>query len=90
MGGSKVRPQPNIETRDRTGFVPSGRIAVLAAALLIYMASGTPAWAMQILSATDNAELRAEVSANAVSRITLADDRIARGDPQPRRLHGRA
>ena len=73
-----MRSQQNIETRDRTGIVPSGRIAVLAAALLICTAFGAPAWAMQILSATDHAELRAEVSAHAVSRIALAHDRIAR------------
>ncbi len=33
---------------------------------------------MQILEAADHAELRASVSATAVSRIALADDRIAR------------
>ena len=37
-----------------------------------------PASAMQILEAADHAELRAEVSATAVSRIAVAGDRIAR------------
>lgn len=39
---------------------------------------GTPASAMQILDAADHAELEAEVSDRAVSRIALAGDRIAR------------
>ena len=38
----------------------------------------TPASAMQILDAVDHAELEAEVSDRAVSRIALAGDRIAR------------
>ena len=53
------------------------RIAAMAAALLIYMSSA-PAWAMQVLDAVDHAELEAEISASAVSRIALAGDRIAR------------
>ena len=49
------------------------------AALLacLALASGE-ALAMQVLDATDHAEIAAEVSATAVSRIALADDRIAR------------
>ncbi len=55
------------------------RIRVSVAALLL----GTlfhcmPASAMQILDAVDHAELEAEVSDRAVSRIALANDRIAR------------
>ena len=34
--------------------------------------------AMQVLTATDHAEIEAEVSSHAVSRIALSDDRIAR------------
>ena len=49
------------------------------AALLagLALASGE-ALAMQVLTATDHAALEAEVSATAVSRIALSDDRIAR------------
>ena len=53
------------------------RLAGLCAALFIYMAHA-PAAAMQILSATDHAELTAEISATSVSRVALAGDRIAR------------
>ena len=53
------------------------RLAGLCAALFIYMAHA-PAAAMQILSATDHAELAAEISATSVSRVALAGDRIAR------------
>ena len=48
--------------------------ALLAA---LALASGE-ALAMQVLTATDHAEVEAEVSSHAVSRIALADDRIAR------------
>ena len=41
-------------------------------------AAPAPAAAMQILAAADHAELTAEVSGRAVSRIALMDDRIAR------------
>ena len=60
----------------------TGGPAALAAALLalfIYAAIHTaPASAMQVLDAVDHAELTAEVSARAVSRIAVAGDRIAR------------
>ncbi|MYA97614.1 MAG: hypothetical protein F4X91_14545 [Nitrospinae bacterium] len=49
--------------------------ALLLAALLLRPA---PASAMQILEAVDHAELEAVVSDRAVSRITLAGDRVAR------------
>ena len=55
------------------------RVAGLGAALFIYMAhAASPAAAMQILSATDHAELTAEISATSVNRVALAGDRIAR------------
>ncbi len=46
---------------------------ILVAALLPSAAS-----AMQILDAADGAELEAEISDRSVSRVTLADDRVAR------------
>ncbi len=55
----------------------AGRPAALAVAALLAGAPA-PAAAMQILPATDHGELSAEVSGRAVSRIALADDRIAR------------
>ena len=55
------------------------RLTGLGAALFIYMAhAASPAAAMQILSATDHAELTAEISATSVNRVALAGDRIAR------------
>ena len=48
---------------------------ILVAVLLL---SASPASAMQILDAADHAELDAEISDRSVSRITLADDRVAR------------
>ena len=50
--------------------------ALVWAALLFCMPA--PAPAMQILEAVDHAELEAEISNRAVSRIALAGDRIAR------------
>ncbi len=47
----------------------------LAAGLLM---APPPATAMQVLDATDNAELAAEISATGVSRIALSRDRIVR------------
>ncbi len=49
--------------------------ALLLAAIFLWAA---PASAMQILDAADHAELVAEISDRAVSRITLAGDRVAR------------
>ena len=51
-------------------------LALIWAALLSCMPA--PAPAMQILDAVDHAELEAEISDRAVSRIALAGDRIAR------------
>ncbi len=48
---------------------------ILAAAAI---AMPTPATAMQVLDATDHAELAAEISATGVSRVALAGDRIVR------------
>ena len=59
---------------------PNNLPALPAAALLlaaIFLWAG-PAAAMQILDAADHAELAAEISDRAVSRITLAGDRVAR------------
>ena len=44
----------------------------------LFFNAPAPAWAMQILDAVDHAELEAEISDRAVSRIALAGDRIAR------------
>ena len=55
--------------------------AARGAALVMAMAcalAAAPAAAMQVLDAVDHAELTAEVSATAVSRIALGNDRIAR------------
>ncbi len=49
---------------------------LFVAALCLHMPA--PASAMQILDAVDHAELEAEISDRAVSRIALAGDRIAR------------
>ena len=55
------------------------RLTGLGAALFIYMAhAASPAAAMQILGATDHAELTAEISATSVNRVALAGDRISR------------
>ena len=54
------------------------RLAAIAAAFLMHMALGAPAAAMQILDATDHAELAAEISATDVNRIALTGDRIAK------------
>ena len=48
---------------------------MLAGALLIY--TGAPAAAMQIVAASDHAELKAEVSGTVVNRITFDSDWIA-------------
>ena len=55
-----------------------GAIAALGLALIIYMGSGTTARALQVLEASDHAELIAEISATAVNRIALEGDRISR------------
>ena len=52
--------------------------ACAASLLAAFLLRPAPASAMQILEAVDHAELEAVVSDRAVSRITLAGDRIAR------------
>ena len=42
------------------------------------MGSGAPAWALQILEASDHAELVAEISDSDVNRIALDGDRVSR------------
>ena len=70
-----------IMARARVHATPrSGKRSVL---LLVFMACAfgaapEPASAMQVLDAADHAELTAQVSATAVSRIVLSHDRIAR------------
>ena len=53
-------------------------IAALGLVLLIYMGSGATAWALQILEASDHAELTAEISDSDVNRIALDGDRVSR------------
>ena len=65
----------------RTRNTPKNLAAPPVAALLlaaIFLWSAAPASAMQILDAADHAELEAVISDRAVSRIALADDRVAR------------
>ena len=80
-----------IGTRNRRGSTregAGGRCGACGrgcAALLGHLACATicalaaaPAAAMQILEAADHGELRAQISARAVSRVALGNDRIAR------------
>ena len=64
----------------------TGRWAGLALAHIIYIASVPGAWALQILEATDHAELTAEISASAVNRIALDGDRVSRVVQSPSAL----
>ena len=69
----------NPTTRQSTSGRRAGRLAaVLAAACIAFSALPGPAAAMQMLDATDHAELEAAVSATGVSRVALANDRIRR------------
>ena len=56
------------------------RRALLALHVLAtgFLMAASTATAMQVLDATDNAELAAEISATGVSRVTLSHDRIVR------------
>ncbi len=58
--------------------IRTGKIAVLGVLFLIYMGSGAPAWALQVLEASDHAELVAEISDTDVNRIALDGDRVSR------------
>ena len=53
-------------------------VTLAASLLAVFLFRAVPASAMQILEAVDHAELEAVVSDRAVSRITLAGDRVAR------------
>lgn len=68
--GGKVRTRPD-------GAVVHASVLALLLAAVMFLPPA-PAGAMQILDAVDHAELEAEVSDRAVSRIALAGDRIAR------------
>lgn len=66
---------------ERTMNLPAGRrrrSPAAVGAFLAAAASALPAWAMQILPATDHAELTAVVSATSVNRVALDGDRVAR------------
>ena len=64
-------------TRNTRKNLPALAVAALLLAALFLWTPGTAA-AMQILEAADHAELEAVISDRAVSRIALADDRVAR------------
>ena len=55
-----------------------GGITAVGLLLIIYMGSSAPAWALQILEASDHAELAAEISDTDVNRIALDSDRVSR------------
>ena len=55
-----------------------GGITAVGLLLIIYMGSSAPAWALQILEASDHAELAAEISDTDVNRIALDGDRVSR------------
>ena len=57
---------------------PGGAMEALGLLLIIYMGSGATASALQILEASDHAELVAEVSDSDVNRIALDGDRVSR------------
>ncbi|MCY3703621.1 MAG: type-F conjugative transfer system secretin TraK [Rhodospirillales bacterium] len=60
------------------GYRVSHTSAALMVACVAFIALPGPAAAMQVLDATDHAELEAMVSATGVSRVALANDRIRR------------
>ena len=53
-------------------------IAALGLLLIIHMGSSATAWALQVLEASDHAELAAEISDTDVNRIALDGDRVSR------------
>ena len=55
-----------------------GGIAALGLLLIIYIGSSAPARALQVLEASDHAELTAEISDTDVNRIALDGDRVSR------------
>ncbi|MCY4002140.1 MAG: type-F conjugative transfer system secretin TraK [Rhodospirillales bacterium] len=69
----------NPTTRQSATGRRAGRLAAaLAAACVAFAALPGPVAAMQMLEATDHAELEAAISATGVSRVALAHDRIRR------------
>lgn len=62
------------------------RCAGLVLLHILWVASAPGAWALQILEATDHAELTAEISSSAVNRIALDHDRVARVIQSPSAL----
>ena len=66
------------KSNGHAGPACAGSLAAALGAAALLAAAYAPAAAMQILAAADHAELTAEVSGRAVSRIALMDDRIAR------------
>ena len=56
----------------------SRRIGFVCAAFIIYMGLPPAGHALQVLEAADHAELEAEISATALNRVALENDRIAR------------
>ena len=53
-------------------------IAAPGLLLIIHMGSSATAWALQVLEASDHAELAAEISDTDVNRIALDGDRVSR------------
>ncbi len=76
-GTNEVRSGDDGARTRRGGFLSRAAVPALLGAVLLGCAP-TGAAAMQILEAADHAELEAEISGRAVSRITLAGDRIVR------------
>ena len=56
----------------------AGGIAALGLLLIIYIGLSATAWALQVLEASDHAELAAEISDTDVNRIALDGDRVSR------------
>ena len=67
-----------MKSNGHAGPACAGPLAAALGVAALLTAAPAPAAAMQILAAADHAELTAEVSGRAVSRIALMDDRIAR------------
>ena len=76
LGTGRVKRRAASSARFGRAFRVAGAPALLSAVLLLCVPAG--AAAIQILEAVDHAELEAEISDRAVSRIALAGDRIAR------------
>ena len=81
--GARGRERAVIALRSGGAGTPGFGLIVYFAFILI---ASAPAPAMQILTATDHAELKAGISAAGVSRIALSGDRIARVIRMPGRF----